>query len=102
MNEESHLKSVCWICQNIEDTFVIKATEEILALISMIASLNSPVEREESNHDLHLKSVGFQMQKMLSILLNWKNGIWTQHLPLQQKMFITTKKIIAITSKSLQ
>ena len=62
-----------------------------MALISMIASLKSPVEREESNHDLHLKSAGFQMQKMLSILLNWKNGIWTQHL-LQQKMFITTKK----------
>ena len=68
---------MCWICPNIEDTFVNKATEEILALISMIASLKSPIESEESNRDLHLKSVGFQMQKMLSILLNWKNGIWT-------------------------
>ena len=51
--------------------------EKILALISMIASLKSPIEREESNRDLHLKSASFQMQKMLSILLNWKNGIWT-------------------------
>ena len=66
--------------------------EEILALNSMIASLNTPVEKEESNRDLHLKSAGFQMHKMFSILLNWKNEIWTQHLPLQQKMFITTKK----------
>ena len=68
---------MCWIYQNTEDTFVIKAMEEILALISMIASLKSPIESEESNRDLHLKLVGFQMQKMLSILLNWKNGIWT-------------------------
>ena len=77
MKEESHQKFVCWICPNTEDTFVNKDTEEILALISMIASLKAPVEREESNRDLHLKSVGFPMQKMLSIMLNWKNVIWT-------------------------
>ena len=47
----------------------------------MIASLNPPVEKEESNRDLHLKSAGFQMHKMRSILLNWKSEIWTQHLP---------------------
>ena len=63
LKEESHLKFVCWICPNTEDSFVNKAMEEILALNSMIASLNTPVEKEESNRDLHLKSVSFQMKK---------------------------------------
>ena len=64
--------------------------EEILALNSMITSLKSSIEKEESNHDLHLKLAGFQMQKIFSILLNWKNGIWTQHLPTYLIQYINT------------
>ena len=42
-----------------KDDFVNKAKREILALNSMIAKIKTQVEKEESNFDLLLKSVGF-------------------------------------------
>ena len=49
MKEEPHLKLLCWICPNDEDFFVNKAIGEILALNSMIASIKTQAEKEESN-----------------------------------------------------
>ena len=65
MKMEPYLKSLCWICPKPKDDFVNKAKREILALNSMIASLNPESEKEESNCDLHLKLVGFQCIKYL-------------------------------------
>ena len=57
-----------------------KAMGEILALNSMIARIKTQAEKEESNFDLLLKSIGLQMQKVSSNWLNWKNELQTRHL----------------------
>ena len=70
----------CKKCLETAYAFVNKAMGEILALNSMVARIKTQAEKKESNVDLLLKSVGFQMQKAPSNLLNWQNELRTQHL----------------------
>ena len=80
MKGEQHQKSLYLIYPNSEDVFVNKAMQENLALNSMIKSLKTQAEKEDSNCYLLPKSNGFQMHKVWSNLLNWKNELQSQRL----------------------